>query len=1501
MRQRRLGPQGTKAALFIVLIGVLVAAAILIYQAGDRERRQTLSAYAARMGASVNLRSGAISTVLASMRRDVVFLTNVPPVGGITRAIAHHGYDPQEASSGRLWEQRLAQIFGSFMQANQELTCIRLIGLTDGGKEILRTQRRDQKVATVPENALTRQGSEDFFQATRQLAAGQVYLSEFRLEQSNGCAYGPDQRVIHAATPVFNADGSVFGMLVLTADADAVLASLHSSLAQEFQLFLTAPDGSYLIAPRAAVPRTSWQRDYQIVSDLTDSGLGLYRLAGPGGDLHARSAPLQLDPDTPARNPTLTLALPDSVAETAAVAARWSQLRIVAGIGIAAAVVLYLLRTTRRRASKQIEELAAIVRSSHDAIIGKDLDGRVTSWNEGAQRIFGYTAKQAIGLKLSELIIPDFALDQEAAILARVKAGEVVSNQHTQRHRRDGSLVDIAVTVSPILDAAGRVVGAAKTARDISEQTAAAARILELNRSLEMQVFERTAQIRQVSAMQQAILQHAGYAIIATDLDGKIITFNPAAEKLLDYQAADLIAQHTPALFHVPAEVVSRAKEFSLQLGEEIEPGFDVFVVKALRGLPNEHEWTYLRRDGSAVPVLLAVTALKDDSGAPLGYLGMAADLSAQRAVEQQLVANDRFLNSLADNIPGMVAYWDADLLCRFANGAYLAWFGRSKADMLGIHLRDLLGDELFQRNENYMLAALCGEPQRFERSLTMSDGAQRHTWAHYIPDVEGEEVRGFIVLVSDVTELKQAQLDLELLNRTLAQRTAEAEQASRAKSEFLANMSHEIRTPMNAILGMLQLLQRSGLATRQSDYTSKAEAAARALLGILNDILDFSKVEAGKMVLEVQPFNIDRLLREIGVILSTNLGEKPVELIFEQCDDVPRWIVGDAMRLQQILINLAGNAVKFTDTGEIHVRVAVLETRGEELVLEFSVRDTGIGIAQDQLVRIFDGFSQADASTARRYGGSGLGLAISRRLVSMMGGQLQADSQPRNGSTFRFTIVCQRDSAHQPADALQQMTGLRCLIVDDHDGARAACATMLQSLGWQVRQAASGLAALELVTLACYDVILLDWRMPDLDGCQTAELLRHLDLTPTPALIALTAGNGSEECAALLELQPELFDGAVSKPLTASAIYDVVADLRLGSTPVAGPTAHGAGQLTGLRLLLVEDNAINQQVARELLCSEGATVVVANDGHAAVAMATGKGDAYDAVLMDVQMPGMDGYSATRAIRQRADLANLPIIAITANAMASDRAEALAAGMNDHVGKPFQLAELISVIRHHCQSGRHQPYASVPAGPVVAGLEPLASEWNEAAALARLGGNQATYARALQAFPRESRTLSERLRAAAQDGQRNSAAQILHNLKGIAALVGAQALATLAADVEHALLASTSQPWPSLDPLFDACVSAADHAGKRAAFYSPAVPPPQAPDQLALSDQLNRLAQLLDASNMAALSAFDELERLNLPAHQSTLDALGQAIRALDFSAGLELCTTLQRTLAEVG
>lgn len=283
MRQRRLGPQGAKAALFIALIGLLLGAAMLTYQAGENERQQTLSAYAARMGASVNLRIDAISTELASMRREVVFLANVPPVDGITRAIAHHGYDPQEGSSRRQWEQRLGQIFASFMKANQEVICIRLIGLADGGKEILRTRRPDQKTGTVPASALMQQGAEDFFRATHQLAAGQVYLSEFRREHSSGCADRPDQRVIHAATPVLDANGGVFGMVVLTADADAMLASLYSNLAPEFQLFLTAPDGSYLVAPRAAGPRTNWYRDYQNLPDPADSGLGLRRLAGPGG------------------------------------------------------------------------------------------------------------------------------------------------------------------------------------------------------------------------------------------------------------------------------------------------------------------------------------------------------------------------------------------------------------------------------------------------------------------------------------------------------------------------------------------------------------------------------------------------------------------------------------------------------------------------------------------------------------------------------------------------------------------------------------------------------------------------------------------------------------------------------------------------------------------------------------------------------------------------------------------------------------------------------------------------------------------------------------------------------------------------------------------------------------------------------------------------------------------------------------------------------------------
>ncbi len=543
-----------------------------------------------------------------------------------------------------------------------------------------------------------------------------------------------------------------------------------------------------------------------------------------------------------------------------------------------------------------------------------------------------------------------------------------------------------------------------------------------------------------------------------------------------------------------------------------------------------------------------------------------------------------------------------------------------------------------------------------------------------------------------------------------LVKATQAAENASQSKSQFLANMSHELRTPMNAVLGMLKLLQRTDLSPRQLDYASKSEGAAQSLLGLLNDILDFSKVEAGRMTLDPHPFRFDHLMRDVEVILQANMGHKPLDLRFEFDAGLPLGLVGDATRLRQVLINLGGNALKFTDSGEVVVQVRVLAHEGAEVLLGLSVRDTGMGITAEQQAHIFDGFSQAEASTTRRFGGTGLGLAICRSLVALMGGDLQVHSVPGQGSRFEFQLPLRVDAV---------MSAAALMPVDLH--------------------------------------------------------------RPAAAKVELPAMQGT---AAM----PACADGNDSAPMSGVPIGAP------GAPGVPGvPGVPGAAQrpLAGLRLLVVEDNANNQQVARELLEDEGAWVQLADNGQQGVdAVAESR---FDAVLMDVQMPVMDGYTATAMIRQRLGLGSLPIIAMTANAMPSDVEACLGAGMNEHIGKPFDLRQLIEVLLRLTARPQPRPSKVSQLVPVVLppGLAAQAAErgFDLAPALERCLGKVAIYQRMLNGFAIKAQQWPDELAGHLAAKRRPDAAMSAHSLKGLAATLGINRLADLMAGVEHALFA----------------------------------------------------------------------------------------------------------------
>ncbi|WP_158284207.1 transporter substrate-binding domain-containing protein [Azospirillum sp. TSO22-1] len=617
-------------------------------------------------------------------------------------------------------------------------------------------------------------------------------------------------------------------------------------------------------------------------------------------------------------------------------------------------------------------------------------------------------------------------------------------------------------------------------------------------------------------------------------------------------------------------------------------------------------------------------------------------------------------------------------------NRSLCSMIGYSETELLATDFQTITHPEDLETDLKFVRDLLAARIQSYQLEKRYFHKSGSIIWillsVALVRSDDGEPLH-FVAQIQDITEQHTAKAAL-----IEAKRRAEA--AGQAKSEFLANMSHEIRTPMSAIIGLTQLLEDTSLGRQERDYVSKIRQSAQSLLGILNDVLDFSKVEAGHLELEHTAFSLDEVLRHIAVIVSANAHDKGIETVFAVDRDVPHALLGDPMRLEQVLINLAGNAVKFTETGEVIVSVRKRSEDGNGVMLAFSIRDTGIGIPRERQERLFQAFSQADSSTGRRYGGTGLGLAICSRLVALMGGSIDFTSEPGQGSEFRFTAAfgCAGREAAAAGRAPEDLGELSVLIVEDNAAAREAAAGTCRSFRWAVTTAASGPEGLDCLRRsfaqgAVPDALLVDWRMPGMDGI---DMLRAAAADPAirlPATILMITGFGVEDVSrALNGLR---VDAILCKPATPSMILDAVARARLGGKPAAADTTVAsrlAGRLDGMRLLLVEDNAINQEVAATILKRAGAIVDAVDSGEAAIAALQRAGGRFDAVLMDVQMPGMDGYEATRIVRRTMGMTALPVIAMTANAMDSDREQSRQAGMDAHIAKPIDVDELFGTL-----------------------------------------------------------------------------------------------------------------------------------------------------------------------------------------------------------------------------
>jgi PAS domain S-box-containing protein len=819
----------------------------------------------------------------------------------------------------------------------------------------------------------------------------------------------------------------------------------------------------------------------------------------------------------------------------------------------------------------------------------------------------------------------------------------------TRRRRKDGTLVDVELHGVP-LQSDGKAAGAIAIYHDITERVRA------------------EEELRRQKQYSEGIVQYSPVAIVTVDFDAKVSGWNPAAEKLFGYTAEEAIGRDIDSMVAKGSGIHAEAVTFS---------------DRGIRGDSFHAITKRTRKDGSLVDVELEGVPVIV-GGERVGMIAIYHDLSELKRTEQALLEQKQYLEAVVQNSPVAIVTTDLRFDEASPNPApnVVSWnpaaeklFGYTAEEAIGRNLDDLVAnlDEIRDEARNYNKHSASGELLRAIARRTRKDGSLVDVEVLALPVKVGQEQQGVIVIYYDITEL------------VLARQSAEA--ANEAKSAFLATMSHEIRTPMNAVIGMSGLILDTELTEEQREFAEIIRNSGDSLLTIINDILDFSKIEAGKMDLESQPFDLRECVESALDLVAPRAAEKGLELAYQLDENVPRGVLGDVTRLRQILINLLGNAVKFTERGEVVLNV-VTKRRAWAHDLHFSIRDTGLGISNEAIGRLFQSFSQADASTARKHGGTGLGLAISRRLTELMGGKMWAESEPGVGSTFHFTVVTQAAELPQvarPELAAEQpkLVGKRVLIVDDNETNRRILVVQTKSWGMTPLETGSPRLALDWIRRGeSFDLAILDMHMPEMDGLALAKEIRQLRASVELPMVLFTSLGRREA-----DLRGVDFAAQLTKPIKPSQLFDALIAVFAGAEE---PAAAGDGRAKTkmdpemgkrhpLRILLAEDNAVNQKLALRLLQGMGYRADVAGNGLEAIQSL--ERQRYDVVLMDVQMPEMDGLEASREINRRWKSEQRPrIVAMTANAMQGDRELCVAAGMDDYIAKPIRIPELVGAL-----------------------------------------------------------------------------------------------------------------------------------------------------------------------------------------------------------------------------
>ena len=1071
--------------------------------------------------------------------------------------------------------------------------------------------------------------------------------------------------------------------------------------------------------------------------------------------------------------------------------------------------------------------------------------------NHMACERLGYTPDELVGKRIAD-IDPEIDTARWLKFVELANTGVPLFFESTLRSR-EGNLVPVEITARAIrFGIESRMIA---FARDISERKAAQTRLRKSE--------ERT----------QAIIRNAGDGVVVVDANGIVETFSPAAEEIFGYHACQVIG-HNVSMLMAGGEAGNHDRHIQRYL-KEGSPHLN----GTTRELPAR------RANGEEFSMQMSLNEVNIDD--EIIFVGIVRDITESKLAEQELLDSrnkyQRLVNDIGDNFVIYSHDSKTGHITHVSDGVQ-ALFGIPHQECLGKQWDDLAEwePESLRRAQEQIGQMAAGERDtgQFEMSYRHPDGSWRTIWISSHPARCGKDDACLIEgIIEDITERKHAEKAI------LAAKEA-AEAANSAKSEFLSNMSHEIRTPMNVIIGMSHLALQTGLDERQRNYVEKVHSSAEGLLRIINDILDFSKIESGKLQVEHTDFRLQDVLDDLANVLGLRAEEKGLELLFRLGLEVPTALVGDPLRLSQVLFNLGSNAVKFTHKGEITVSVSLISNDGEGSMLHFSVRDTGIGMSAEQQSRLFQAFQQADASTTRMYGGTGLGLVISRKLVEMMGGDIWVESEPDVGSTFHFSIrlEVQAEQRSQRDALLYSLAQKRVLVVDDNASARELMQEILSSFGFSVDSAPGGTEAIDKLRAMesdrpC-DLVLMDWHMPGMDGLQAVRAIQADSSIVQPGIIMVTAHGLSEvrQAAGKLHLA-----GVVSKPVMPTSLLEAMMRalgherMRSGQNPERQEVAkEDIASLRGAHLLLVEDNAINQELARELLESAGVVVEVVNNGRDALVVLASQ--SFDGVLMDCQMPVMDGYTAAAKIRAQPRFADLPVIAMTANTMSGDREKVLAAGMNDHIGKPINLREMFHTLAQWIVPNQEVDRELPPAVTVEPSVTiPQLRGVDAASGLAVVRGNQALYIKLLHRFAEQQADFVGQFRQAQDDADTQAATRLAHTLKGTAANLGISGVREAAAALEKCCRESADCE-STLQVLQEQLESVL--AALKTLQLTPSATSTGTADGPVLAEILKHLLEQLRADNIRAIDDVAVLE--------SQLHGTGQSRRVGDISRQVE-------------